>query len=280
MRTIFLLRAFGDFLIALYSFRNAKNKASVKLVASKHHEALFKTLPKSWIPQNLKIEFVDFGIDKTLLRLFTNKYFFSYKAIQEINKVKKKIKELQSETLFVEQKKRLRFFNLVTGFSFKSIVDKQNVYAAYAAFYENEEKINSKFNFTLASNSRILILPSTRQQRKDFPAKVLQKIRDQIKDKTENVTIGFYKNSKLNDKNCFVYNNFNELITHIENADFIICGDSLPAHLAQFLEKPHFILFNNKQPQKQFLTRFAEQNNSYTNFNELERLQDIFNASV
>ncbi|TBR19656.1 MAG: hypothetical protein EPO57_02455 [Chitinophagaceae bacterium] len=280
MRTIFLLRAFGDFLIAIYSFRNAKNKASVRFVASKHHEALFKALPKILIPQDIKIEFVDFGIDKTLLRFFTNKFFFSSKTVQEINKVKKKVKELQFENLFVEQKMRLNIFKLVTGFPFKSIVDKQNVYKAYSNYFGNEDVQNSKLDFTVTEESRILILPSTRQLRKDFPAKVLQKISDQSKARTENVTIGFYKFSKRNDKNCFIYNDFSELISYVENSDFIICADSLQAHLAQFLEKPHFILYNNHQTHKQFLTPFAEQNNSYANFNNLEKLHYVFNASL
>ncbi len=275
MRTILLLRAFGDFVIPLFVFRHVKNNESVKFIASKHHRVLYEALPKNLLPQNISISFADFGISKTLFRVFTNKYFFNYKTLQEILLLKKTTKSLCEKTLYLEQNKKSSLLGFLVGSKFKSVVQNQNIYSAYAAFF-NVSLSQNIFSINQAiANKKILILPSTRQKRKNFPQELLQKIVALLANKTSEIQIIFYKN--IPEKfvgNAKVYNSFGELIEQLQSADFAICGDSLPVHLAQFLNKPHFVFYNSEGP-TQFITPFALENNCYANFNEVNKFKTI-----
>ena len=51
--------------------------------------------------------------------------------------------------------------------------------------------------------------------------------------------------------------------------DFIIAADSLPIHLAQLLNKPHFILFPNGHP-RNFMTPYALEYNSHGEFSNFK----------
>ena len=77
MHRIFVLRAYGDFTILLQSLLRSNKQSQYKLVASAHLQSLFNSLQQFINFGAIQIEFVDFGIDKTLLRFFTNKFFFS-----------------------------------------------------------------------------------------------------------------------------------------------------------------------------------------------------------
>ena len=72
MHRIFVLRAYGDFTILLQALLRSNKKSQYKLVASSHLQPLFISLQQFVNFGAIQIEFVDFGIDKTLLRFFTN----------------------------------------------------------------------------------------------------------------------------------------------------------------------------------------------------------------
>ena len=66
------------------------------------------------------------------------------------------------------------------------------------------------------------------------------------------------------------YANFEELLALINDADFIFGSDSLPIHLCNAIQKPHYILYPNNGSTV-FFTPFSMANKCYANF-------DKFNA--
>ena len=100
MHRLFLLRAYGDFVILLQALLESPQKNKYSLVASKHLEPLYIELALVIDLSSLSIQFVDFGINTSQLRLFTNKHLLSAATFKELNKLKKAeeaLKQLQAE---------------------------------------------------------------------------------------------------------------------------------------------------------------------------------------
>ena len=139
MHRIFVLRAYGDFTILLQALLRSNKKSQYKLVASSHLQPLFISLQKFINLQAIQIEFVDFGIDKTLLRFFTDKFFFSPNCIKELQLIKAylKVNPICEGQDYLEQDKRIVWFNFLIGKNFRHIIEDQNVYNTYDQFLEN-----------------------------------------------------------------------------------------------------------------------------------------------
>jgi ADP-heptose:LPS heptosyltransferase len=269
MHRIFVLRAYGDFTILLQALLRSNKKSQYKLVASYHLQPLFNSLQKFVNLQAIQIEFADFGIDKTLLRFFTNKFFFSPNCYKEIQSIKNYLKaNPNSEGQdYIEQDKRITWFNFFVGKKFKYIIEDQKVYNTYDHFFENStfENLEILENKTINSNKKLLIFPDSRLPAKNIPSDVLDKIIQDQTNKGHIVQVAYFKTQT--NKHSVSYNNFDELLKMIQDADFIIGADSLPIHLANLLNKPHFILYPKGFTQL-FITPFALANQSFGTFEE------------
>jgi ADP-heptose:LPS heptosyltransferase len=269
MHRIFVLRAYGDFTILLQALLRSNKKNQYKLVASAHLQPLFNSLQQFINFGAIQIEFVDFGIDKTLLRFFTNKFLFSPNCFKEIQSIKAYIKANPNSVGqdYIEQDKRITWFNFLIGKNFKHIIEDQNVYNTYDQFLENSIFNNSEKpeNRHINSNKKLLIFPDSRLPAKNIPTDVLDKIIQEQNNKGHIVQVAYFK-SQTN-KQSVSYNNFDELLSMIQEADYIIGADSLPIHLANLLNKPHFILYPKGFTQL-FITPFAIANQSFGTFDE------------
>lgn len=269
MHRIFVLRAYGDFTILLQALLRSNKKSQYKLVASSHLQPLFISLQKFVNFDAIQIEFVDFGIDKTLLRFFTNKFFFSSNCVKELKSIKTYLKaNPNSEGQdYIEQDKRITWFNFLAGKKFKHIIEDQKVYNTYDQFFENStfENLEILENKTINSNKKLLIFPDSRLPAKNIPSDILDKIIQDQTNKGHIVQVAYFKSPT--NKHSGSYNNFDELLKMIQDADFIIGADSLPIHLANLLNKPHFILYPKGFTQL-FITPFAIANQSFGTFEE------------
>jgi ADP-heptose:LPS heptosyltransferase len=269
MHRIFVLRAYGDFTILLQALLRSNKQSQYKLVASAHLQSLFNSLQQFINFGAIQIEFVDFGIDKTLLRFFTNKFLFSPNCIKELQLIKTYLKanpNCEGQD-YLEQDKRIVWFNHFTGNKFKHIIEDQNVYNTYDQFFENSifENLEILENKTNNSNKKLLIFPDSRLAAKNIPTDVLDKIIQEQNNKGHIVKVAYFKSqTKIYSVS---YNNFDELLKMIQDADFIIGADSLPIHLANLLNKPHFILYPKGFTQL-FITPFAIANQSFGTFDE------------
>jgi hypothetical protein len=269
MHRIFVLRAYGDFTILLQALLRSNKKSQYKLVASSHLQPLFISLQKFVNFEAIQIEFVDFGIDKTLLKFFTNKFFFSTNCFKELQSIKTYLKANPNKEGedYLEQDKRITWFNFLVGKKFKHIIEDQNIYNTYDQFFENStfEHLEILENKTINSNKRLLIFPDSRLPSKNIPSDVLDKLIQDQTNKGHIVQVAYFK-SQTN-KHSVSYNNFDELLKMIQDADFMIGADSLPIHLANLLNKPHFILYPKGFTQL-FITPFAIANQSFGTFEE------------
>ncbi len=259
MHRIFLLRAYGDFVIFLHAITKSSKKEQYSIVASKHLEPLYDAIKTFYPLENIQIEFVDFGLGKGQLRLFTNRHFLSLQTIKELRAIKRYIKKYPNNTGvdYVEQDKRMGLFNLLIGHSFQYILGKQQVYKSYDRFFENKD---SSSIIVAGALKNIVIFPDSRLSKKDIPASVIQNITAVLEQKGKHIQIA---------KFGITYTNFKELIQLIHEADYIIGADSLPIHLAALLKKPHFILYADGLTQH-FKTSYAEKEKSFGVFSHYD----------
>jgi len=301
MHRLFLLRAYGDFVILLQALLESPQKNKYTIIASKHLQPLYEELALVINVSNIQIQFFDFGITNTQLSLFTNKHLLSFNMLNELKKIKNFVKQNpnQEGQDYIEQDKRIGLFNAITGIHFNSIISTEPVYISYARFFENsgikkeinkeegkaeniqenklantKENKESETSNNNLNSKKVLLFPDTRQAKKNIPSSLIYKLENEIASKGYTLEIAYFKqvpdikttnheNSAFNNK--VVYANFKTLIQLIMNAELILGADSLPIHLAYLLKKPHYILYPNGYPQL-FMTPYAQINNRFGTF--------------
>jgi len=235
MRRVFLLRAYGDFAIAVQAL-----PSSDEIVASLHLKPLYDALLSRGCISPRSIDFVDFGITGSQLNIFTNKDFLGIDTLCQLSKIKIYMHANPGSFDFVEQSARLRLLNFFTGHSFQALFKTGNpVYEAFGlpAHALGDKKVN------------MLIFPDARLKKREIPSSVLAQIPGRV--------VRFGKD----------YKNFEELIDLIQSADYIYAADSLPLHLAYLCHKPHYILYP-EGGKLDFFTPDALASGSYSTFNQ------------
>ena len=267
---LFLLRAYGDATIALHFLANSPEKNNYTVIASSHLRPLIKALISYIDLSSLKIEFVDFGITKSQLNLFTNRHIISTNTLHQVNKLKQFIKNNPNNegVDYVEQEKKSTLLNLFTGRSFKAIVNKQ-VYADMDDFFKSSISIHKP----TSSINKVLIVPDARISARRIPENVIEHIKTQLTDTNKSLQVAYFNKGnehKLQTESQYElvsYANFEELLALINDADFIFGSDSLPIHLCNALQKPHYILYPNNGSTA-FFTPYCIANNYYADFNK------------
>jgi hypothetical protein len=239
MRRVFLLRAYGDFAIAVQAL-----SSSDQIVASLHLKSLYDALLSRECISPRSIEFVDFGITGSQLNLFTNKDFLGIDTLCQLSKIKKYTRANPGSEDFVEQSARLGLLNFCTGHSFQALFETgRPVYEAYGlpshALSENK--------------GSILIFPDARLSKRIIPSSILEQIDGRV--------------ARFGSD----YSNFEELIELIQSADYIYAADSLPLHLAYLCRKPHFILYPDGGKQD-FFTPDALASGSFSTFSQFSHV--------
>lgn len=211
MRRVFLLRAYGDFAIAVQALASTD-----RIVASSHLKPLYDAMISRGCISPQSIDFVDFGIRGSQFNLFTNKTFFSIDTFRQLSKIKQYVRANPGSTDFVEQSARLGLLNFFTEHSFKAIFETgEPVYAAYGLPAWSLERKGDK----------MLILPDARLPKRVIPSSILSRIEGQV--------------ARFGSE----YSNFEQLIDLIQASDYVVAADSLPIHLAYLCRKPHYILY-------------------------------------
>ncbi len=240
MRRVFLLRAYGDFVIAIQALG-----ASEKLIASQHLKPLYEALvSRSCIQANDTIDFVDFGISGSQLNLFTNKKLISVETITQVAKIATYVRENPGYEDYLEQSARARLLITLTGHAFQSLFRTgQSVYQAYGL----------KSHSIAKQGGKVLILPDARLKKRVIPSDIIQKIQGKV--------------ARFGHE----YTSFEQLIDLMKEADFIYAADSLPLHLAYLLKKPHAILYPDGG-KLDFFTPDALADKSYYTFTEFRHV--------
>lgn len=239
MRRVFLLRAYGDFAIAVQALA-----ATDVVVASTHLKPLYDALISRGCISPRSIDFVDLGITGSQLNLFTNKALFNIDTFGQLSKIKEYVRANPGSIDFVEQNARLGLLNFFTGHSFKAIFETgQPVYAAYGLpSLELERK-----------GDKVLILPDARLPKRIIPSSILARIDGRV--------------ARFGSD----YSNFEQLIDLIQSSDYVVTADSLPLHIAYLCRKPHFILYPDGGKQD-FFTPDALAAGSFSTFSQFSHV--------
>lgn len=272
MHRVFVLRAYGDFIIFLQALLKSNFKKDYHIVASKHLEPIFSTVSKFVDTSAISIEFVDFGIKKTLLRFFTNRYFFSVGAVKELLNINHWLRNnpIKKGIDYLEQDKRIKGFNLIMGQRFTPILRKENVYETYNRFFHITDSYEIDSDNNLINN--IIIFPDSRLPAKNIPEDVLNNIITILKQKGKQIQVAYFKRAPEKEDHpstTILYYNFDELLALIQKADLIIGADSLPIHVANLLNKPHYILYPKGFTQL-FMTPWAKQQQYFGDFEQYQ----------
>ena len=278
MHRLFLLRAYGDFVILLQALMQSPQKNKYTIIASKHLQPLYEELALVIDLTSIQIQFINFGITHTQLSLFTNKHLLSLNMLTELKQIKNFVKQNPNieGTDYIEHDKRIGLFNAITGLSFNSIISTEPVYTSYAKFFENQDikDVEVTHESREDNNSKkVLLFPDTRQAKKNIPSYLISKLENEIEAKGYRLEIAYFKevptstnvNNTATKTKQVVYSNFKTLIQLIQEAELILGADSLPIHLAYLLKKPHYILYPNGYPQL-FMTPYAQINNRFGTF--------------
>ena len=265
MHRLFLLRAYGDFVILLQALIQSPQKNKYTIIASKHLQPLYDELALVIDLTNIQIQFINFGITNTQLSLFTNKHLLSLNTVKELKQIKNFVKQNPNTEGqdYVEQTTRIKAINTLTGIEFKEMIEPDFIYSNYNNFFKN----TTKKNYQDKEINNILILPDARLKKRVLNIDLIESIKKYYTAKDKKINIARFKNKIVEDD--FVYNNFKDLIKYIQESDFIIAADSLPIHLSEFFNKPHFMLFPNAHP-RNFITPYALNNNSFGEFSNFK----------
>ncbi|WP_295651127.1 hypothetical protein [uncultured Mucilaginibacter sp.] len=124
----------------------------------------------------------------------------------------------------------------------------------------------------------ILIFPESRVKDKEIAEQVIQSIVEKFDNK---ITIARFSKQELA-PNTVSYSSFAQLIDLIRLADLVISSESLPYHLANFYEKPHFVIYKKSKHFKEyFMTHYMKANRCFStidNTGYLNVLSDLEGA--
>ena len=268
---ILALRSYGDYVIMLHSIKHAGIKKNITIIVSKHLQPLHESL-NSQYSNNFKFIFKDFGIKKGLLSFFTNRHLFSLNTIRELFSISKMIRqmEIKNEKIYLEHKGRKTFPSILLGNQLEHIYNDGNIYDAFGRFFEiNSEELTFNLPF-VHTICKVLIFPDSRKKHKIIDNNTVKQLTSELIKQKIDFKIAHFDHMKTTDidsNHQAVYHNFNDLILLIKECDFVITSDSVPAHIAEFLKKPHIILYNDTV-NNDWLTPFARKYKMYSTFGE------------
>lgn len=279
MDAVFFLRSYGDFVVAMYTLRGNSNAGSLQLYASRHLEPLHAALPED----KPEVCFFDIGIRRGILGGFTNKHFATVATLRELFTWRKWIKQLPglSHTYFyLEQWRRKWLASLFAGKHFRCVHNGGNIYHSYSNFSGG-----SSLHFAspqIKPGDTILVFPDSRKTSKALPAGIVSSIRSAC-DGVYNVAVAQFGTPEHGtieqDIPKQYYNSFEALVKLVRTADFIISSDSLPAHLAQLCQKPHWVIYP-RTVNHEWLTPHAASEKHYCCFDEMEKLKSFLTGTA
>jgi ADP-heptose:LPS heptosyltransferase len=275
MDAIFFLRSYGDFIVAVNAVRNDDQEEGKTMYVSQHLRALYNALPTGYRP---RVQFIDLGIRHNILAGFTNRYLFTTAAVKELFTWRRVVKALpvNVSAIFLEQWRRKWLASLFAGTPLRAIHSRGNIYHSYATFFNSTP---ADFSFQQpGAGSSILVFTDSRKRSKALPDTVVKMI-GAFCHHRYNVTFanfGAAAKRSQDDRSLSYrsYNNFEELTGLVRSADFIISSDSLPVHLAQLFEKPHWVIYHGPVNQE-WLTPHALQHGHYCVFSDMEKLKSF-----
>lgn len=286
MKALVFLRSFGDFTIAISVLRKSSLLDGYVFYASKHLEPLYLDLKESLPDLDLNIHFIDLEIRKKVFGFFTNKHSIEVHSFRELKNLRRWVRGMLNSglgkkgmELLLEQRRKQWFIAPYMGKTFPYIHKKsRNIYQSYFQHFGVEPGLLSIQHPAPSELKKILVLPESRKPSKSFKPLFIHQLTKSLLGKGFEVTTGFFKKLPFQTEGkVAVHVAFADLIHLIKAADLVVTADSLPAHLAQLLGKPHFVYYST-QPDQEWTTPFCNLNKAYGVMGDLSSLQTYINT--
>ena len=291
-KALVFLRSFGDFTIAISVLRKSSILEGYVFYASKHLEPLYIDLKNSLPDIDLNIHFIDLEIKKKVFGFFTNKHSIELHSFRELMNLRRWVRdeglgveefrglEGGRTQLFFEQRRKQWMIAPYMGKTFPYIHKKsRNIYQSYFQHFAVEQSLLSIHNPARSELKKILVLPESRKPSKSFKPLFIHQLTKSLLGQGFEVTTAFFKKLPFQTEGkVAVHVAFADLIHLINESDLVVTADSLPAHLAQLLGKPHFVYYEAK-PNQEWTTPFCNLNKAFGEMGDLSSLQTYLNAS-
>ncbi len=278
MNQLIALRSFGDFVVLMHAIKQSESNRKINIIVSKHLKPLWEALDLSNANTNIDFEFVDFGIKKGLLSFFTNKFLISKTCTLELMALRNFLKNgnfAAGNDIYIERENRKRMLQHFLGIKLQTIHKAGNVYNSAQQFFQAIDPILLNNSFR---TDKILVFPDSRKKKKMIPESILLKLTTFCNSNQTELITAFFGTSSVSKKDTVFYNDFETLVQLIKEAHFIISSDSVTAHLAQYFNKPHFILYPDKV-NYEWLTPWASKMKMYTTFDKEHLLFNKINKT-
>lgn len=263
MKYIIALRAFGDFTILLNAICQSPLSSEVTIIASSHLKTLYDALSKYVNVSHINIAFHDFAIDKSQLSFFTNRFLLRGHTVKELWGLRNGLKNIASESIYVEQANRLLGIQLVSRKKVIPISKGKTVYRDYEDFFHVQLSMIEQNEV----QSKVLVLPTARIDRRTFPDQVIKRIQEYYLDNASVCVAYFSKEARFTGEKTIFYESFDQLLELLNQFDLVYCPDTLTAHLCQMMHKPHVILYPENH-NKSFLTPHVLRTGNHSSFFE------------
>jgi hypothetical protein len=279
-KALVFLRSFGDFTIAISVLRKSSILEGYVFYASKHLEPLYIDLKRSLPDIDLNIHFIDLEIKKKVFGFFTNKHSIELHSFRELMNLRRWVRGMSNGDVYFEQRRKQWMIAPYMGKTFPYIHKKsRNIYQSYFQHFGVAQGLLSIHNPARSELKKILVLPESRKPSKSFKPLFIHQLTKSLLGQGFEVTTGFFKKLPFQTEGkVAVHVAFAELIHLIKEADLVVTADSLPAHLAQLLGKPHFVYYEAK-PNQEWTTPFCNLNKAFGEMGDLSSLQTYLNAS-
>jgi hypothetical protein len=279
-KALVFLRSFGDFTIAISVLRKSSILEGYVFYASKHLEPLYIDLKNSLPDIDLNIHFIDLEIKKKVFGFFTNKHSIELHSFRELMNLRRWERGMSNGDVYFEQRRKQWMIAPYMGKTFPYIHKKsRNIYQSYFQHFGVEQGLLSIHNPARSELKKILVLPESRKPSKSFKPLFIHQLTKSLLGHGFEVTTGFFKKLTFQTEGkVAVHVAFADLIHLIKEADLVVTADSLPAHLAQLLGKPHFVYYEAK-PNQEWTTPFCNLNKAFGEMGDLSSLQTYLNAS-
>lgn len=232
--------------------------------ASKHLEPLYIDLKNSLSDVDLNVHFIDLGIKKKVFGFFTNKHSIELHSFRELMNLRRWVRGIKEGELYFEQRRKQWMIAPFLGSTYPYVHrKKRNIYDSYLHHFGVEPGLLSIQNPVPSELKKILVLPESRKPSKSFKPLFIHQLSKLLLSMGLEVTTGFFKQATIQTNGKIaIHDAFVDLILLIKDADLVVTADSLPAHLAQLLGKPHFVYYED-QPNQEWTTPFCNLNKAY-----------------
>lgn len=236
MRWFISVKSYGDFIIASNALR-ANGSHSDSLLCGSHLRPLMTA-----IDYKGNIEWLETGGDN-VPAFFDVRKFGILSAIASGVTLHRLINEhVAANDLLVFDRLGWRQ-NFLAGLKLKAHIatGKTNIYLDYEQFLSKD--VNNRVELPVKNVTKIGIFPDSRLAKKQLGPTLVSKIfHDLIKLGCDPQVVYVGSNPTRLGINNSVVNGFDALIDRVRDFDIIISADSLPAHLAEYFEKPVFVI--------------------------------------